>query len=920
MAERACSGGTRPGRGRVTLPVPIWRLRAARAVLAVERLGVALWRPFCLLAAAAAAALCGLFTALPPALHTILLLGLAAGLVVSLRAGRQALRFPSLPEAERRLERDSGLVHRPFAVLRDHPAGLGPDDPFWRRHRARAAASLATLRLAGPDPRLAVADPCALRAAASLALVAGLVIAGPQAGMRLATLVSPRFAPARAVVPPIIQAWIQPPGYTGLPPVFLPPAGSTPQQGTDQEGSIPGISVPAGSRLTVSLTGLDELPSLTLGGAALKLEPLGNASFQGSATLDHGGRLALATWLSPLATWDISLLPNEAPVIAWAAPPGRAGTSLSTKFPWAVAQRWGVASLAAELRPQGRPDLPSLTVPLPLPGTPRHAEGAATIDLAANPYAGLTLTARLTGRDVSGQAGTSATADVVLPARTFHHPLARAIADLRRRLALHPDRPADSADELAALAEAPLPRQDAAHLAPAAVILNLTAAASVLRDKPVPEAVAAVQGRLWFLALALDGALPDPESAALAEAREKLRQGLEDRAQGKLTQKELQQRLDALREALDKRLQDIARQAMKQGALEKFDPLHQHLSSSTMDRLIRRMEEAARDGRMQDARRALAQLEKLLDQLKTAHVMTKQEQAAQQEAERQGRRMMGAVQDLVKRESGLLDNSLRRGPAELPGQPPQLHSFVFPPPVPGADLPDTPPPLMDGGPPGSDDAPPDARPQGFPEANAPPPPPGFAPIPPAPQTATPAPETAADQSHDAHTQKALRRALDALSDTFAKSGGRKPRNLDDAAHAMDEASHDLAAHLDPQARDAIGRAIAALQKGAQNMAQQMQGKSGGQMQLSLQPGGRAGDQGGTEGEETGDGSKGGRKDPFGRQVDGNGQVADDPSLRVPDEMEQGRSRAIQDELRRRGADRQRPQQELDYIGRLLKPF
>ena len=43
-------------------------------------------------------------------------------------------------------------------------------------------------------------------------------------------------------------------------------------------------------------------------------------------------------------------------------------------------------------------------------------------------------------------------------------------------------------------------------------------------------------------------------------------------------------------------------------------------------------------------------------------------------------------------------------------------------------------------------------------------------------------------------------------------------------------------------------------------------------------------------------------------------------VRVPDQMEQARTRAIQDELRRRGAERTRPQPELDYIDRLLKPF
>ena len=37
-------------------------------------------------------------------------------------------------------------------------------------------------------------------------------------------------------------------------------------------------------------------------------------------------------------------------------------------------------------------------------------------------------------------------------------------------------------------------------------------------------------------------------------------------------------------------------------------------------------------------------------------------------------------------------------------------------------------------------------------------------------------------------------------------------------------------------------------------------------------------------------------------------------------MEEARTRAIQEELRRRGADRTRPQPELDYIDRLLKAY
>jgi ribosomal protein S20 len=658
------------------------------------------------------------------------------------------------------------------------------------------------------------------------------------------------------------------------------------------------------------------------------MDSLGSDSFQSAFVLTTGGRLRIGTLFSDLAAWDLTVLPNEAPVAAWTAPPARAGASLSTKFPWRVSQRWGVAALAAEIAPSGRPDLPGLTLKLPLPGTPRQAAGAATEDLAENPYAGVRMTARLVARDVSGQSGVSETVDFVLPARVFHHPLARAIADLRRRVALHPNETADAAADLAALAEAPFAPNDPSHLSPSAVVLNLAAAAAVL-GAPHPDAaqLPQVQSRLWTLALALDGALPDANARALADAQERLRQGLEERAHGRLSDKELAKRLDALREALDKRLADIARQAMQKGAIQNFDPHTQHLSSSAMDRLIRKMEQAVREGRMQEAEQRLAELQKMLDQLKNAHIMSHEEMQAQQEQARRGRQMMGAVQDLVRRETTLLDHAQQRMPEQMPGLLPYRGFNLMP--MPNA-LPNPPP---WGAPPAAPDegqdgpsasAPDQLQGDVAPNDGAPPPalaPPSGAPPQGAPQGAPQGPaETSQDA--DARTQRALHRALDAMSQSFVESGGKQPRALDDAGHAMGDAAGALAQHDDTLARDAIGRAIAALQQGGQDMARQMSSSSAGQMQLSLQPGGRMGENGsGQEGEDEPDDGQGGRKkDPFGRQVDGNGTIADDPSLRVPDDMEQGRSRAIQEELRRRGADRQRPQGELNYIDRLLKPF
>ena len=62
-------------------------------------------------------------------------------------------------------------------------------------------------------------------------------------------------------------------------------------------------------------------------------------------------------------------------------------------------------------------------------------------------------------------------------------------------------------------------------------------------------------------------------------------------------------------------------------------------------------------------------------------------------------------------------------------------------------------------------------------------------------------------------------------------------------------------------------------------------------------------------------------DPLGRPLQqGVSGAEEGTDVRVPDEMEQARTRAIQEELRRRGAERTRPQPELDYIDRLLRPF
>jgi Asp-tRNA(Asn)/Glu-tRNA(Gln) amidotransferase A subunit family amidase len=97
----------------------------------------------------------------------------------------------------------------------------------------RAHAQIALLRLAPPRPVLAAADPWAIRALVLLGLAASLVIAGPSAPLLLSRALHPDATPAAPSRAPVLQAWITPPSYTGLAPVFLRPDSAS-------------ISVPAG--------------------------------------------------------------------------------------------------------------------------------------------------------------------------------------------------------------------------------------------------------------------------------------------------------------------------------------------------------------------------------------------------------------------------------------------------------------------------------------------------------------------------------------------------------------------------------------------------------------------------------------------------------------------------------------------------
>jgi uncharacterized protein (TIGR02302 family) len=176
-------------------------------------------------------------------------------------------------------------------------------------------------------------------------------------------------------------------------------------------------------------------------------------------------------------------------------------------------------------------------------------------------------------------------------------------------------------------------------------------------------------------------------------------------------------------------------------------------------------------------------------------------------------------------------------------------------------------------------------------------------------------------------QQALRDRLKKLQEQLAKRGmgpgqrgdpgqqgqpgdqGDGEDGLDQADNAMGDATGRLGEGNADGAVDSQGKALEALRKGAQSLAEAMRQGDGDGQQDGPGPGNRAGRQQ----------SGGNQTDPLGRPLRGR-EFGDDFTVKIPGEIDVERVRRILEELRRRLADPNRPQIELDYIERLLKDY
>jgi len=652
-------------------------LLLARLALLWEMLWPALWPPVGVLGLFVAAALSGLFEDMPVWLHATLLAGFAAALIWTLYRFAHALALPSAAAAERRIERDSGLAHRPLAALGDELA-VGSGDAFaealWRAHLARMRAALGRIRIAWPSPGLAQRDPRALRFGLVLLLVLGAIDAGADAPARILDALDPGLGPLSARSSAMVELWLTPPAYTGVAPIFLRAgpgveqaanASTTGDRGVAEPNAR--VDVPIGSKILARFSGGAGEPTMTVGGRVLDFKPVDATTYRLEGTLTEGDRIAVRQGGREIARWRVRVIPDLAPTIAFAAAPA-ATLRQALRLEYMAADDYGLARVEAVIRRQGAPASEApLVIQLPLPaGHPRHAHEIGFQDLTPHPWAGLPVTITLRAADEPGQIGSSGPYNFTLPERVFTNPVARAIVDQRKELIKDPATRLDVADALGAIAAHPELFSNDID-----VFLALSTARSALRLSDAADSIASVETLMWDTALALEDGHLSVAERDLRDIQRRLADALDHNA----PDKEIQDLIAKYADAVQSYLQELARQDLQnqgpnQTQSQNQAPIDRNarmLQNQDIGRLIEQMREMAQSGLRDAARQLLSQLQDMLENLRMARV-------APQNAPNQrfgASNLMRGMDALIGKQDRLLQQTFRAAQRDssAPAQP-----------------------------------------------------------------------------------------------------------------------------------------------------------------------------------------------------------------------------------------------------------
>ena len=600
----------------------------------------------------------GIFRMIPDALRMALLglfvLSLPVCLYLLLK-----FRLPNHAEISRRLESVNALDHQPITIQSEELVNK-TIDPFaqalWDEHRKRMAERIQNLKSGLPQTRIPEHDPWALRGVVGLLLVVAFAFSGGPLGGRISDAF--RSHSKSEAIPPRIDAWVTPPRYTGRAPLFLTSAANNEEKR---------FTIPQDSTLVIRIiggSGSEKVTQTSIEGDATDIaakdqgKPEENTATTKARPrnfelpIKANSSVSLSGDGNILADWAFSVTPDQPPSIRFTKDPSSAANGTMEVF-YEIKDDYGASSAVAQIEQalpadkDARPlyEAPDLPLALPRRGD-QPKETQTTKDLTEHPWAGSEIRMTLVATDDAKQEARSETRTLVMPERPFANPLAKAVVEQRRILALNANAKPQVLDMLDAITIWPEETiKNASHyLALRSVRSRLDLARS---DDQLRDVVA----YMWQVARGIeDGALSDAERR-LRQAQEALKQAIEQGA----SPEEIEKRMKELRSAMNEYLREFAQKAQKNPNMAQMpNPNMQELRQEDIDRMLDRIEDLAKQGSKDQAQQLLSELENMMNNLQMG-----QQQQGQQGQQGQMRQQMDKLGELMRRQQEMMNETHR---------------------------------------------------------------------------------------------------------------------------------------------------------------------------------------------------------------------------------------------------------------------
>lgn len=599
----------------------------------------------------------GLFSRLPDMAR----IGLIAAFAIAALAALYPLRFFRLPgaaEIDRRIEAANQLLHSPVLVQTDRPSGRESSfsQALWREHQKRMAGKLDNLGADLPRTRVPERDPWGLRAVAALLLVTAFAFSFGPTGGRISDGFNAHGA--RDIVPPRIDAWVTPPAYTGKPPIFLT---------ADANQAIPTFTVPEGSDVSLRVTGgsgEETLGYADKNGNARVIDPAAPQAAakpaaspatpskvrQFTSKLTGDGTLTLTSGEDQLGRWAFAVVSDKPPQIRFVGEPKRAANG-AFELNYQIDDDYGAATaravfaLADPQAPNARPLYGAPEMPLTLPRRGGKSNAARTSkDLTEHVWAGSSIKLTLVATDDAGHTASSETKTLLMPERPFANPLARAVIEQRRLLALDANAKPRVLDLMDAITLRPEDTFDnMSHY------LAIMSARTRLKMAESDDQLRSEVSYLWEIALGI-------EEGNLSAAEKRLRQAqqaLQDAIKNGASDAEIEKAMKELREAMNQFLQEFAERAKQNPNAPQMQQNGQELRQSDIDRMMDQIENLAKSGDRDKAQQLLSQLQDMMNNLQAG----RQQQGGQQDSEM--RQQMDKLGEILRRQQEMMNDTFR---------------------------------------------------------------------------------------------------------------------------------------------------------------------------------------------------------------------------------------------------------------------